>query len=134
MRKRKLLVGGLLSAAGIAAIAIPAGAAPTNAKNALPITLRCSNGQTYTASVNGNGKSTPAVTAQDVVLVPFTLTVTFHDITTGMSNTTTVTKPGTPNADVFCTFASAVVPGGPNGDLIQITGSALAQVNPRTRA
>jgi hypothetical protein len=111
-----------------------ASAAPTNPKNALPITLHCDNGHNYTASVNGNGRSTPAVTAQGVVLVPFTLTVNTVDATTGAGlDTATVTKPGTPNANVTCTFTSEAFPGGPNGELIQITGSALAQVNPRTR-
>jgi hypothetical protein len=131
---KRLLVGLAVTAAAAAPVAGVASAAPTNAKNALPIDLHCSNGQDYAASVNGNGRSTPAVTAQGVVLVPFTLTVTFHDITAGTSDTQTLVKPGTPHADVFCTFASAIVPGGPNGDLIQITGSAIAQVNPRTRA
>jgi hypothetical protein len=130
---KRLLVGLAVTAAAASGAGV-ASAAPTNAKNALPITLQCSNGQTYSASVNGNGKSTPAITAQGVVLVPFTLEVTFHDITAGISDTTTVTKPGTPNANVSCTFASQIVPGGPNGDLIQITGSAIAQINPYTRA
>jgi hypothetical protein len=133
---KRLLVGLAVTAAAAAApIAGVASAAPTNAKNALPITLRCSNGHTYTASVNGNGHSTPAITAQGVVLVPFTLVVNTVDATTGaVLNTETVTKPGTPNANVSCTFASEAFPGGPNGELIQITGSAIAQVNPKTRA
>ena len=132
---KRLLVGLAVTAAAAAPVAGVASAAPTNAKNALPVTLHCSNGQNYTASVNGNGRSTPAVTAQGVVLVPFTLTVNTVDATTGaILDTETVTKPGTPNANVFCTFASVVFPGGPNGELIQITGSATAQVNPRTRA
>jgi hypothetical protein len=132
---KRLLVGLAVTAAAAAPVAGVASAAPTNAKNALPITLHCSNGQNYTASVNGNGRFTPAVTAQGVVLVPFTLTVNTVDATTGaILDTERVTKPGTPNANVFCTFASVVFPGGPNGELIQITGSATAQVNPRTRA
>jgi hypothetical protein len=112
-----------------------ASAAPTNAKNALPITLHCSNGATYTASVNGNGTWTPAVTNDGVVLVPARLTVTFTDVTTGTSQPPEVSvKRGVPNANVFCTFASGVFPGGPNGDLVMISGTALVQVNPRTRA
>jgi hypothetical protein len=132
---KRLLVGLAVTAAAAAPVAGVASAAPTNAKNALPITLRCSNGHVYTASVNGMGRSTPAVTAQGVVLVPFTLTVNTVDATTGtILDTETVTKPGTPNANVSCTFASVVFPGGPNGELIQITGSALGQVNPKPRA
>jgi hypothetical protein len=132
---KRLLVGLAVTAAAAAPVAGVASAAPTNAKNALPITLHCDNGHTYTASVNGNGQSTPAVTAQGVVLVPFTLTVNTVDATTGaVLDTHTVTKPGTPNATVSCTFSSVPFPGGPGGELIQIVGSALAQVNPSTRA
>jgi hypothetical protein len=93
---KRLLVGLAVTAAAVPVAGV-ASAAPTNAKNALSITLRCSNGQTYSASVNGNGKSTPAVTAQGVVLVPFTLTVHTVDAATEASlDTETVTRPGTP--------------------------------------
>jgi hypothetical protein len=132
---KRLLVGLAVTAAAATPVAGVASAAPTNAKNALPITLHCSNGQDYSASVNGHGRSTPAVTAQGVVLVPFTLVVHTVDATTGaILDTEVVVKPGTPDATVLCTFESAIFPGGPNGELIQITGTALAQVNPQTRA
>ena len=129
---RRLLLGLAVTAAAVAApLAGVASAAQTNAKNSLPLTLSCSNGHTYQAVTNGSGRTTPAhlLDSPANVAVPSTLTFTFTDLTTGDSETQTVVKNG-PKGDVSCTFASPVFPGGPNGDLAQITGSAIVQISP----
>jgi hypothetical protein len=66
--------------------------------------------------------------------VLFDSTLTFDDIAASSADTTTVAKNGTPNADVSCTLCPGDRAEAPKGDLIRISGSALAQVRPRTRA
>jgi hypothetical protein len=76
--RRKLL--GVLLAGGLAAslFAVPASAAPVNAKKATTIPITCDNGQTYQVVVNGAGFFTPAhVIGSKSMFVP----VAFGEIT-----------------------------------------------------
>lgn len=53
----RLLGGTLLAGGSMLALAQVASADPVNAPNALPITIQCSNGQTYSAVTNGGGNA-----------------------------------------------------------------------------
>lgn len=62
-RARRILAALTLPAASLGcllAVTQHASADPTNAKNAILLTVACTNGNTYTAATNGNGNFTPA--------------------------------------------------------------------------
>jgi len=88
----KLMVATAVAACAV--IVAPLGAAaPTNAKNAFPVTIFCPSG-TFEAVVNGNGEFTAAhAVDSNTVLIPIafgTFTVTFTDAN---GVTTTETDP-----------------------------------------
>jgi hypothetical protein len=56
----------------------PAHADPSNARDALPITIDCDNGQSYTAVANGSGAWTPA---HDLNSTAMLIPVSFGEVT-----------------------------------------------------
>jgi hypothetical protein len=103
---------------GLAAWA-PAQADPANAKGALPITVTCDNGHTYSVVANGNGAWTPAHDLDSTaVLIPVAfgpITSTVYDTNGNIVDQETEpadAKPGASvhnrNATTHCSFSASV--------------------------
>jgi hypothetical protein len=116
---------GLVAAAAAPAVADP----PSSAAFTLPVSC---NGTTYLVGFTpGHGEFTPALVAtNNQVLVPFSIDVTFTDVTTGESEHELSVK-GTgsnPNA-VTCTINyTATDP--ESGDVFNIQGSVIGLITP----
>ena len=122
---RTALVFGLL-----VSLATPAAADPPSPE-AIPIPVTCDDTTYLIGFTPGRGAFTPAlVTTGNQVLVPFTVDLTFTDLTTGESEDVTDVKGAgqNPNA-VTCTVDfTAVDP--ESGHLFNIQGSFTAVVTP----
>jgi hypothetical protein len=132
-----------LGAAAAAVLGIaawpPAQADPTNAKNALPITIACDNGQTYSAVVNGNGAWTPAHDLDSTaILIPVAFgpqTVTISDADGNIIDQETgpaTQKPGASahnrNATTNCSFIGSAT--APDGTTFTVSGDVQGFVTP----
>lgn len=123
----------LVAAATIATLAGPVGAAPTNAKNALPVDVDCGNGNTFTVTSIGNGKFTVGhVIGSNEVFVPISFgafTGTFTPVGGGTPMTTTDppvakhTAPPNGKLVVSCTYTIFVSDA---GGTFRGTGSVVA--------
>jgi hypothetical protein len=130
-------LGTLIIALGFLGLtANPAGAAPTNAKNAELIDLSCANGATYSIVANGNGDYSPGhiLDGEGTNLIP----VAFHFVVTDESGTVlfdeTIAKPGQMNGlsdDLIdCTFTTTDTDPD-TGETVTVNGSVTLFVAPR---
>ena len=112
---------------------------PTNARDALPITIDCDNGQSYTAVVNGSGAWTPAHDLNSTaMLIPVafgeqTFTVTDSDGNVIDQETIPPTaKTGAiahnRNATTSCSFTGGAT--APDGTTFTISGDVTGFVTP----
>jgi hypothetical protein len=133
----------MTAAAGAAVLGLgawaPAHADPVHAKNSLPITIVCDNGQSYSAITNGSGAWTPAHDlASTAMLIPvsfgeITFTVTAPDGTVLDQETQPPTaKAGASahnrHAATSCSFSGSA--SAPDGTTFTIEGTVTGFVTP----
>jgi hypothetical protein len=99
----------LVAAGTIAMVAGPVGAAPTNAKNAVPVLVDCGSGNKFTVASIGNGKITVGhVIGSNELFVP----ISFGEF----RGTFTPAGGGTPVTTIEPAVAKHTAP--PNGKLV----------------
>jgi len=128
MRKRLTSIGLALGLVGT--LAAPAAADPPSAAE-FTVPVIC-DGTTYLLGFTpGRGEFTPGlVSTSNQVLVPFTIDITFTDLTTGDSESSTMQKGGgtNPNA-VNCTIDFTTTDP-ETGHLFNIEGTVIGLVTP----
>lgn len=137
MMRSRLLV---LSVAAIFAALVfvgVAGADPSNAKNAAQISATgCTDGNSYTVWVNGNGTFTPAHVADSTaVFVPTALDLTFNfyapDNTLLETDVQDVSKTAPQSNPVSCDILPQTAFTAPDGSYGTIEGSVTGFLTPR---
>ena len=136
MRSRLLVLSVAAIFAALVFVAI-AGADPSNAKNAAQITATgCTDGNSYTVWVNGNGTFTPAHVADSTaVFVPTALNLTFNfyasDNTLLETDVQDVSKTAPQSNLVSCDIPLQTSFTAPDGSYGTIVGSVTGFLTPR---
>jgi hypothetical protein len=139
MRQRRLFLVTITVLLATALGVGSASAAPTHAKKSETFPISCSNGQTYTLVVNGNGEFSPGhlIISGHNELIPVAVDITASDETGAIVFRDSSAKPGQQvglqDALMTCTFTQTEYDP-ESGHTFTITGTVVVFMTPRAHA